>query len=51
MALALQQDPFLAGKEVVVLMVLGAGRGPLVNASMRAAQLTGRYVHAPTLPL
>lgn len=42
--MALQQDPFLAGKEPVVLMVLGAGRGPLVNASMRAAQLTGRHL-------
>lgn len=25
-----------------VLMVLGAGRGPLVNASLRAARETGR---------
>jgi len=41
-AKALAVDPFLADKEEVVLMVLGAGRGPLVNASMRASKTTGR---------
>jgi len=35
-------DPFLAGKDEIVLMVLGAGRGPLVSASMRASKTTGR---------
>lgn len=39
---ALAKDPFLQGKDEIVLMVLGAGRGPLVSASMRAAKETGR---------
>jgi len=39
---ALLKDPFLYGKQEVVLMVLGAGRGPLVFAAMRAAKTANR---------
>eukprot|EP01125_Pyxidicula_operculata_P019865 TRINITY_DN7223_c0_g1_i1.p1 TRINITY_DN7223_c0_g1~~TRINITY_DN7223_c0_g1_i1.p1 ORF type:complete len:620 (-),score=124.58 TRINITY_DN7223_c0_g1_i1:101-1960(-) len=39
---ALNVDPFLKDKEEVTLMVLGAGRGPLVFAAMRAAKTTNR---------
>ncbi|PNH09519.1 Protein arginine N-methyltransferase 5 [Tetrabaena socialis] len=34
-------DPVNAGRRTVVLMVVGAGRGPLVRASMRAAERAG----------
>jgi len=40
--LCLKTEPFLEGKEEVVLMVLGAGRGPIVSAAMRAAKRAGR---------
>uniref|UniRef100_A0A6B2L075 Protein arginine N-methyltransferase n=1 Tax=Arcella intermedia TaxID=1963864 RepID=A0A6B2L075_9EUKA len=39
---ALVKDPFLKGKEQVVVMVLGAGRGPLVSAAIRAAKNANR---------
>eukprot|EP01126_Amoeba_proteus_P014320 TRINITY_DN1625_c0_g1_i2.p1 TRINITY_DN1625_c0_g1~~TRINITY_DN1625_c0_g1_i2.p1 ORF type:complete len:471 (+),score=87.03 TRINITY_DN1625_c0_g1_i2:495-1907(+) len=38
---ALLSDPFLQDKDEIVLMVLGAGRGPLVFAAMRAAKAAG----------
>jgi hypothetical protein len=39
----LNTDPFLQNKDIITLMVLGAGRGPLVNAAMRASSITGKY--------
>jgi len=41
---ALKNDPFLHGKKEIVLMVLGAGRGPLVFAAMRAATTANRQL-------
>jgi len=41
---ALQNDPFLKGKDEIVLMVLGAGRGPLVTAAMNASKITKRQL-------
>ena len=40
--IALRDDPYLRDLPEVVLMVLGAGRGPLVNAAMRAAEKLNR---------
>lgn len=38
----LQREPTLKGKDEIVLMVLGAGRGPLVSAAMRASKTANR---------
>lgn len=40
----LAREPTLKGKPEVILMVLGAGRGPLVFAAMRAAKATNRKI-------
>eukprot|EP01130_Rhizamoeba_saxonica_P014521 TRINITY_DN6357_c0_g1_i1.p1 TRINITY_DN6357_c0_g1~~TRINITY_DN6357_c0_g1_i1.p1 ORF type:complete len:605 (+),score=125.59 TRINITY_DN6357_c0_g1_i1:11-1825(+) len=41
-ALALTEGEFVKNKDEIILMVLGAGRGPLVRQAMRASKETGK---------